>query len=186
MGGITEPTTEPAIVVTSGNDTINAGALLSDLDGLAGNDLLFLDYRALDKYQSDKVYSLELVVTSSATNPSIIAHYDPLDPISGLVWTNFTVTGIERVHFRASDTIPVSISTGDGNDTLVGGNTWNALYGGAGANLIYGGGGVILSAIPWMTCQIRFMAVQEMTYSSISASMISPMAEWVKIHWLRI
>lgn len=141
MGGITEPTTEPAIVVTSGNDTINAGALLSDLDGLAGNDLLFLDYRALDKYQSDKVYSLELVVTSSATNPSIIAHYDPLDPISGLVWTTFTVTGIERVHFRASDTIPVSISTGDGNDTLVGGNTWNALYGGAGANLIYGGGG---------------------------------------------
>ncbi|MES2432853.1 MAG: calcium-binding protein [Pseudomonadota bacterium] len=141
MGGVTEPTTEPGIVTTAGNDTIIAGALLNNLDGLAGTDLIFLDYRNLDQYLDDKVYSLNLLAASGTTKPSVIAHYDPLVPNSPLVWTNFTITGFERIHFRASDMVQISISTGAGNDTLVGGALSDTLDGGEGADLIYGGTG---------------------------------------------
>lgn len=124
---------------TAGNDTVNAGALIHDLDGMSGNDLLILDYRAMADYQGHPITGLSVDTASSRLSTLLFLGGTTQD--NTVSERNFYISNFEHIDFYGSENFNFSITTGSGNDTLRGGILDDIFNAGSGRNLIYGGTG---------------------------------------------
>ncbi|MDZ4311744.1 MAG: calcium-binding protein [Cypionkella sp.] len=142
MGGVTEPVTEPPVVIspTTGNDTIYGGALTAAIDGLAGDDLLVLNYSGRPLYEGKEIAYVFIALYDPFALTEI-AYTQPPDTFPNYGFEKFSITGFERLDFTASDLFSSRVIATDGNDTLRGGAQSDILNGQLGSNVIYGGAG---------------------------------------------
>ncbi len=115
---------------TTGNDTINAGALTTDLDGLAGDDLLILHYGT--PYENAVIVQVNIDMVYSFFGT--VDTYPSSDHA-------FYMTNFERLHFTGGQMATNWVFAGVGSDTLIGGDRADWLDGSVGADLIFGGMG---------------------------------------------
>lgn len=124
---------------TAGNDTINGGGLWTDLDGLAGDDLLILNYSGISTYQGYQIYAMSLNCLSPVF--SHLYYFNPLGQTINYTTKDFLVGNFEKIDYTGSDFFGADVYAGAANDTLRGGAQGDFLFGDAGANYIYGGAG---------------------------------------------
>ncbi|MEO6226061.1 MAG: hypothetical protein ABIO80_09475 [Sphingomicrobium sp.] len=135
---------DDAIYALGGNDTINATQGADLIDGGAGTDRLAIvlaDTTRFASYDGPRTYTL----TSTSVTDS-----------AGIL--NSSITSIERMTFNSQGTgdfddtvnasgftttasIPLTITVGNGNNTIIGSSAGDNIFGGFGNNVIDAGGG---------------------------------------------
>jgi Ca2+-binding RTX toxin-like protein len=119
-------------VPTTSNDTISGGALITDIDGLAGDDLLVVSYPGT--VGGFSTYRIELRLTGP--QPSRLGHWDT--STFTWVWQEFTVSNIERLRFTGFSGNSFTVYGGTASDSLTGGAGNDGLVGGGGGDVIFG------------------------------------------------
>ncbi|MBP9183344.1 MAG: hypothetical protein KBF78_09445 [Fuscovulum sp.] len=117
---------------TTSNDTISGGALITDIDGLAGDDLLVVSYPGT--VGGFSTYRIELRLTGP--QPSRLGHWDT--STFTWVWQEFTVSNIERLRFTGFSGNSFTVYGGTASDSLTGGAGNDGLVGGGGGDVIFG------------------------------------------------
>ena len=120
---------------TTGNDTITASILTTDLDGLAGDDLLVLNYTNwLNGIRLD-VIEISLLENWQSHLLWEASHFP--NQVFGHAW--FTIAGFERLDYTGAPMVLNRVIGGVGSDTIRGGDLGNSLNGRTGGDHIYGG-----------------------------------------------
>jgi Ca2+-binding RTX toxin-like protein len=117
---------------TTGNDTINGGALATDIDGLAGDDLLILRYGN----QINGVAVASLFITLPA--PFLTSS---LQLANGSV-RNFSINNFECFDITVGYlNARIDLSQSDGDNRIVTGSRSDVIVVGSGSNVIFAGAG---------------------------------------------
>jgi Ca2+-binding RTX toxin-like protein len=125
---------------TAGNDTITGGALISDIDGDAGDDVLVLRYDGSTLIDGYRIALVDISLASWRPLSHVWLATEP-GPYPPYLIHDFAITGVERLNIIGAQHAPNWIGGGDGNDTIQGGSQADILGGGGGSDLIIAGMG---------------------------------------------
>jgi Ca2+-binding RTX toxin-like protein len=123
---------------TTGNDTVSIIAGTTDIDGLAGDDLLYLTGPSTLMGQSILLWELRADTPEGTLR---LVALDNTGTSTVVLEQVIAVRNIETFDITAPIGTPIDVWTGNGNDRLRGGDLNDGFRPGGGLNLIYGGFG---------------------------------------------